>query len=179
MACTGSLGLAIALAFFGVPSAQRLPPAEPPGPHAQPLPSPDFVAAASQSDQFEREEGRLAAMRALDGRVRALASAMVREHARSTRLVQAAARRSGLPSPPPGLDLGQQQEAEALKATTGPAFDHAYVDQQVRAHLRALSLMTSYIQSGPPGPLRQAALQIRPIVSRHLAAFERLQAGLR
>lgn len=174
-----ALGLA-SLAIAGAASAQRLPPAEPPGPHSQPLPTPDFVAAVAQSDQFEVEEGRLASMRALDPRVRQAAAAMVREHGQDARGIGLAARRSGLPPPPPpGLDIGQQQQFEELKATTGPAFDRAYVDQQVRFHLRLLSLMTSYVRNGPPGPLRQAALNMRPAISRHLSTFERLQASSR
>ncbi len=177
---TLTLGLATVVAVAGVAAAQRLPPAEPPGPHAQPLPTADFISTAAQSDQFEIEEGRLASERALDSQVRQAGAAMVREHGRSLRALQSASRRSGLPPPPPvGLDIGEQQQFEGLKATTGPAFDHAYVDQQVRAHLRALSLMTGYIRNGPPGPLHQAALQARTAVSRHLSTFERLQAERR
>lgn len=170
----------LALGLAGGAAAQALPPAEPPGPHAQALPTPDFVAAAAQSDQFETEEGRLASMRSSNPRVRDAGSMMVRDHAQSTRRMQAAARRAGLPAtPPPGLDVGQQQMFERLKATTGPDFDRLYVDQQVHAHEKALTLMTSYVQSARNGPIRQAALQIRPVVSRHLAMFRRMQSDMR
>ena len=167
--------LALGLATTG--HAQPVPPSEPPGPAMQALPTPDFVTAAGQSDQFEIQEGRLASMRSTNPHVREAAAMMVHDHGESTAKMKMAAHRAGLPPmAPPGLDVGQQQMLARLQATTGPAFDHIYVDQQVQVHRKTLALMTSYAQNGQPGPIRHAAMQIKPVVEKHLAMFEHMQS---
>ena len=172
----GALALGLAASAAG---AQPLPPAQPPGLHMQAMATPDFITAAGQSDQFEIQEGQIASRRALTPQVRQAALKMIHDHDESTQKMMAAAHRAGLPPmPPPGLDVAQQQMFERLKVTTGPAFDRLYVDQQVHAHQKALALMTGYVQSGQDGPIRQAAMQIRPVVQRHLAMWERLQSTM-
>ena len=171
---------AVALGLASVAAAQPYPPSEPPGPMVQAPPTPDFVVAAAQSDQFEIQEGRLASMRSMNPRVRQAGALMVREHGQSTAKMKVAARRTGLPPmPPPGLDADQEQMFARLQATTGPAFDRVYVDQQVHAHRKTLAVVTAYVQSGQPGPVRHAAQQIRPVVQQHLAMFERMQTMMR
>ncbi len=146
----------------------------------QTLPTPDFVTAAAQSDQFEIQEGRLASMRSMNGHVREAGAMMVRAHEQSTAKMKTAVHRAGLPPlPPPGLDVGQQQMFARLQATTGPAFDRIYVDQQVHAHQKTLALVTAYAQNGQPGPIRHAAMQIRPVVEQHLAMFEHMEKMMR
>ena len=112
---------ALALSLGSLAQAQPLPPSAPPGPAMQALPTPDFVVAAAQSDQFEIQEGRLASMRSTNPRVRQAGAMMVRDHGESTAKMRMAARRGGLPPmPPPGLDGGQQQMFARLQATTVP-----------------------------------------------------------
>ena len=167
------------VAAGGVVGAQPLPPSEPPGLHAQGLGAPDFLIAETQSDQFEVQEGRLAAERATSPRIRELARTMIRDHGKSARTISAAAHGEDLPTSSPGLDLDQQAMFARLKAAHGPEFDRLYVDQQVRAHEKTLSALSSFAKNGRPGPLRRAAVRIRPVVRRHLALFERLQPTAR
>jgi putative membrane protein len=171
---------ALALGLVSAAQAQPLPPSEPAGPSMQTLPTPDFVVAAAQSDQFEIQEGRLASMRSTNAHVREAGAMMVHDHGASTAKMKMAAHRAGLPPmPPPGLDVGQQQMFARLQATTGPAFDHLYVDQQVQAHRKTLAVVTAYVQGAAPGPIRRAAAQIRPVVEKHLAMFEHMQTMMR
>ena len=179
LAAAGGLAAVGGIVGGGVAAAQPLPPSEPPGLHAQALGAPDFVIAATQADQFERQEGELAATRATDPRIRTLAHSMIGDQGGSTRAIRAAAHAQDLPTSSPGLSLAQQAMLTRLQAAHGPEFDRTYVDQQVRAHEATLSLMTSYAKNGRPGPLRRAAVRIGPIVRRHLARFERLQRALR
>ncbi len=167
--------LAAALGSAGQ-AAETLPSAQPPGPHMQPLATPDFIEKLAQSNQFEAEQDRLASTRSASGRVRHAAIEMMRAQRRDTQRTQLAIHRSGLPTPSsPGLDLGQQQRIDQLKAVHGPAFDRLYLEQQVRAQGQRLDLLAGYIQDGSPGPLRSAAIRLRPAVQHRLSVFERLR----
>ena len=167
-----------AMAAASFASAQAIPPAQPPGPHVQPLATPDLIAAISQADEFEAQEGRLAARHARSDAVRAAARTMVRDHARRVRRLAAAVRRAGLPAPrPPGLGLGQHQALQQLQGLSGVAFDRAYVGAQTRAQARLLAQMRAYEQTGEAGPVRRAVSELTPVVARDLAMFRRLQAS--
>ena len=71
---------AAALALGTVGHAQMIGPSPAGGPRA----TADFVKQAAQSDDFERQEGRLAGRRARDPAVRAFARKMVHDHALTT-----------------------------------------------------------------------------------------------
>ena len=158
--------------------AQAIPPAQPPGPHVQPLATPDVIDAISQAGAFEVQEGRLAARRAQSGAVRAAAQAMVRDHARIAGRLAAAVRREGLPAPrPPGLGLGQHQALQQLQGLSGAAFDRAYVDAQIRLQARLLAQMQAYEQTDEPGPVRRTAHELTPVIARDLAMFRRLHTS--
>jgi predicted outer membrane protein len=42
------------------------------------------------------------------------------------------------------LEPAHEQKLDALKATTNPQFDQAYVEAQYTAHVEAIALMTEY-----------------------------------
>jgi putative membrane protein len=150
--------------------------APPPGASTQALPTPDFLTAAAQSDEFEVKEGRMAEMHGKSAKVREMGAMMVKAHTETTEMVKAAARKAGMPPmAPPGLDAGQQQMIAALAATHGADFDRTYVDQQLKAHHMALGVMSAYAMNGPPGPIRNAAAKIVPVIKSHIVKFQALQ----
>lgn len=141
-------------------------------------PTPRFIHIAAQTDAFERREGRLAQAQAADPRVRDFGAMMVRDHTRTTEALKAAIARAGLPAPPPPqLSPDEQQEIATLAALHGQAFDHAYVEQQIRTHEQALGVMQAYAAGGDNSVIRQAAAQTVPIVARHLHAARALQGA--
>jgi putative membrane protein len=136
---------------------------------AQALPTPAFIKAAAQTDEFERQEGRLAEARAANRKVREFGAMMVSDHTKTTVALKAAIRRAGLPAPqPPPLSDEQQANISTLKGLHGAAFDHAYMDQQVQAHETALGVMQAYAAGGDNRVLRKAASDTVPIVQHHL-----------
>jgi putative membrane protein len=142
---------------------------------AQPLPTPDFITAAAQTDDFERTEGRLAEKMAANVQVRSFGAEMVTAHTKTTAALKAAIAKAGLPPPaPPTLTAEQTQNIATLKALHGAAFDKAYVDQQIEAHKTALGVMQAYASSGENPILRKAAANAVPIVQHHLAMAQAL-----
>jgi putative membrane protein len=173
---------ALALGALTAPVAHAQPgmSGPPPGAMMQALPTPDFLTVAAQSDEFERREGRMATERGVNPHVRQAGAQMVQAHTESTRKMKMAAARAGLPPmPPPALDAEQQQMLDRLQTARGPEFDRMYVHQQIMAHQKALGAMTAYAQGGPPGPVRRAAMEIRPIVQQHLDMFQGMQSMMR
>jgi putative membrane protein len=139
----------------------------------------DFVTKAAQSDEFERQEGRLAEQRTHNPHVRQFAREMVSAHTKTTIGLKAAIRRSGMtPPPPPPLSDAQAQMIGALRGMHGGGFDKTYVDQQVQAHQDTLGVVQGYAQNGHPGPIRKAAQKTAPLVEHHLDMAKMLQSHM-
>jgi putative membrane protein len=175
------IGGSAALALGASALAQPMPSmsAPPPGASTQALPTPDFLTAAAQSDQFEVKEGHMAERHGKSAKVRQMGAMMVRDHTKSTMMIKAAAAKAGMPPmAPPGLDAGQQQMMASLQSAHGRDFDRMYVDQQVKAHTKTLGIMTAYANDGPRGPVRMTAGKIVPVVQMHLDKFQTLQSSM-
>ena len=139
------------------------------------LPTPQFISAAASTDEFERQEGRMAERQAASPQVRAFGQMMVRDHTNTTMALKAAIRRAGLPAPPPPqLTPDQQANLSALRGRHGRDFDRLYMQQQVQAHQQALGVMQAYAAGGDNRVLRGAARDTLPIVRRHLAMAGRI-----
>lgn len=139
----------------------------------------DFITRAAQSDAFERQEGRLAERRAHSPAVRRFAAEMVAAHTQTTADLKMAIRRAHLPPPPPPvLTPEQSQRLADLQGRHGGDFDKTYIEQQVSAHQDALGLMQGYAQSGPPGPVHDAAAKTAPLVQHHLDMAKGLQGHM-
>ncbi len=153
--------------------------------HAQPAmdrATHDFVAAAAQSDDFERVEGRLAETQGKSPDVRKFAAEMVRAHTQTTEGLKAAIRKAGFALPPPPVLSGDQTRMISdLRGRHGGDFDHAYHASQqlcMRARDRRCSSIQGYAQNGHPGPIRDAARQAKPLVQRHIDMIHHVQAHI-
>jgi putative membrane protein len=157
---------------LGLASAARTEPVSPGA-------TTDFITKAAQSDAFERREGRIAERRAQSPAVRRFAAQMVSAHTMTTKGLMSAISRAHLsPPPPPTLNGDQIRLMTDLRGAQGRDFDKTYIDQQVQAHQDALGVMQGYAQSGPPGPVRDAAAKTAPLVQRHLDMAKGLQAHM-
>ena len=177
------LGLAaiVAMSAAGVVHAQDAAP-PPMGPQAMMdmAKSPGaYVTAAGESDKFEITEGKLAETMGSTAKVRAFGRKMVTDHTKSTMQVLAAAKMSGLPKmQPPVLRPDQQDMVAQLKATSGPAFDQMFVQQQMQSHQQALMVQQNYAQHGTDRDLKMAAMKIVPVVEHHIAMLQSMNSGM-
>ncbi|HXU99825.1 MAG TPA: DUF4142 domain-containing protein [Caulobacteraceae bacterium] len=132
------------------------------------LATPDFITAAAQTDEYERQAGRLASRKGHAPKVRSFGEMMVRDHTATTAALKAAIRRGGLPQPPPpSLSADQQQMVNQLTSAKAD-FDASYAAQQVQAHQKALAVMRAYAAGGSNASLRAAAAKTAPLVEHHL-----------
>lgn len=141
------------------------------------LPTPDYITAAGQSDQFEIQEGQLAASRSQNPKVRDFGQMMVKDHTMTTQNLMAAIQKAGMtPPPPPPLRPDQQQMMTQLQGATGADFDKMYVSQQIQSHQEALQVHSGYAAGGTTPALKAVAKQTVPIVQHHLDMATRMQS---
>ncbi len=173
---------AVLMLTSGAALAQTMPSPPPMGPKAMAdmAKSPGaYVTAAGESDKFEITEGKLAETMATDPKIKAFGQKMVADHTKSTMEVLRAAKMSGLPKmQPPVLRPDQQDMVAQLKATSGPAFDHMYLQQQMQSHQAALMVQQNYAEHGTDKELRMAAMKIVPVVKEHISMLQSMNSGM-
>ncbi len=143
-----------------------------------PPPANDFAMMSAQSDAYEIQAGRDAAVQGVDPRIRSFGEQMVADHTRSSEALRQAAVASGLPPPPDAMGPDQARMLSALQSLRGPDFDRAYAKQQALAHHQALAVQQSYAAAGGDPNLRRAAQQAVPMIQQHLQMAEQLRSAL-
>ena len=153
-------------------TAMKMAPAD-----AMAVTTPDFVKMAAQSDEFEIKAGRLAE-KIGSPELRKFGMLMVRDHTKTTEGLHDALKKAGMAvPPPPAMTAEQQAMASKLAGLSGKAFDHAYLEQAVASHKKALALHEAYDKSGNSAPIVAASKEATPIVRAHLQMAERMAAG--
>lgn len=128
-----------------------------------------YVTQASANDMYEIEAARIAADKAQNGDVKALARMIEADHRKSTAELTRAAREAQ-----PALNLStemtakQQADVAALRQASGAAFDQLYLQQQVAAHTEGLKLVRDYAANGSVAALKQHASTVSGPISMHL-----------
>ena len=164
----GALAVAAIICMTGGLRAQtRIPP-----------PPQDFMMSASQSDAYEVDAGRTAAVQSRDERVRAFAQEMILDHSRTSEELRQAAMTSGLPLTEPGLSSDQAKLLSSLQSLRGQEFDRAYARQQTLAHAQAVAVAESFAAAGLDPNLRKAATSALPMIRDHLKKARELEEKL-
>ena len=172
-----ALSGAISFALAAGASAQGMAMAPPDA--AGPMMGSQFITAASQSDEFERTEGKMAETMGASPAVRHFGAKMVSAHTRTTVDLHAAIRQAGMAvPPPPPMRPDQMQMISELSAMSGRQFDRAYLDQQLQAHEQTLELMNAYASTGEVPSLKAAAQMTVPIVQSHIDMVKQIESSM-
>ena len=134
-----------------------------------------FVAAATTSDMYEVEAGKIAEERTQDPQIKAFAEKMVKAHTESTDKLKSllVAMKSDI-VPPAKLDDRRESMIDELRGAKDADFDARYLTQQVDAHKEALILMHGYTKDGDVPSITRFAAKMAPLVQSHLAIAEHL-----
>ncbi|MET9378631.1 DUF4142 domain-containing protein [Streptomyces sp. NPDC003035] len=127
-----------------------------------------FMRAAHQGNLAEIAAGQDAQKNATTACVKAVGSALVRDHGKLDADVKALARKLGvsLPGAPAPED---RQKLAALKTKAGtPAYDAGWLAEQDAAHEKTLVLIDQEIAAGENAQVVAAAKSARPVVAMHL-----------
>ncbi|MCC6469573.1 MAG: DUF4142 domain-containing protein [Alphaproteobacteria bacterium] len=156
----------------------------PPGPAASPPPSPqestvlavadaNFVKQALRDGLAEVELGRLAAEKASNPAVREFAQHMVADHSKANGELAELAQQMNL-QPAPAANPEQAKLREQLEQLTGDAFDRAYMESQVKEHLKAVQLFERHSSAGGDKNIRAFAAAKLPVLQQHLEQAKRV-----
>ena len=126
----------------------------------------NFVKKAAETNLAEIDMAKLAADHAQSDQVKQFADRMVRDHTQANDELSQAAQKSGatVPSEP---NAKQKAEADKLAKLNGAAFDHAYMQAQVKGHHEAMALLSGYAKTGKDADLKAWAQKTLPTVKDH------------
>jgi putative membrane protein len=170
-------GVALAFLPMAACTSNDVSPTAATAPPAMPAVNPvdqQFAMQAAGSDQFEIQSSQAALQMARSPRVRQFAQHMIDEHTQTTQQLTRIATGKGM-TLQPTLDPQQQQMLTELQGMRrGPAFDRAYLHDQVAGHTMAVTLFQNEIANGQDADIKGFAQQTLPIIQSHLRDARRL-----
>ena len=140
--------------------------------------SPDhtFYQKAAAGGMAEVEAGKLAQDKASSDAVKKFGAMMVKDHTAANDKLKSIAADKGIILPTT-LDPKHQAMKQQLQAQSGPAFDHAYVQGQIRDHQDTIALMEKEAASGKDPQAKAFATQTLPTVKAHLDMLQKMPAA--
>lgn len=127
-----------------------------------------FLQAITGSNLFEIQSSQVALNRSTTPALKAYAQHLIDDHTAAQAQVATLAAARGVPLPkvlPPELLL----KVNTLSTLSGPAFDTAYLQEQVLAHQFTLSLLQNEQTAGKDAAVVALAAQKVPVIREHLA----------
>lgn len=142
----------------------------------------NIAALLDEANQADSAAGALAVKKASSAEVKRFAREMMGEHHALRLEGQQVAKKVGItpaaPANDPVAPLAQQEMSVLESTPAGPAFDRAYIDQEVAAH-RAVKDLLGKAEGAAQNPELKAAIgKATPIIERHLSEAEQLQQKL-
>jgi putative membrane protein len=136
-----------------------------------------FMKTLAQGGMAEVAAGKLAGEKASDPAVKQFGEQMVKDHTQNDEQLRTLAKSSGV-SLPTKTDQQLSAAQSKLESASGPAFDAAYIREQVQDHQKTVQLLEHEIQNGNDPAVRQFAQKTLPVVSHHLAMAKELESKL-
>lgn len=155
------------------PSTAAAGPATPAG-----LSTDEFLAKLVPGNKFEIDSSKLALGKTKSETVRAFATEMVKDHSDAAVKLKKVLSDARLKAPSDALDGKHQALYDDLKKKTDVAFDQAYVDAQLRAHVDTVAMVEVYAADGDNLRLKAFANEVLPTLKGHLDHATKLQATL-
>ena len=136
-----------------------------------------FIKEAGTGGFMEVRLANIALKNAADPKVKAFARQMVTDHGNINRELVAIARKGGLILPTAVIPE-KQADLDMLKRLSGAAFDKQFMDMMVNDHRKTLELYKSGQQTDKEVVVEFAQKTI-PVIERHFAMAQEIQAGLK
>lgn len=130
-----------------------------------------WMVAAHQSNLAEIAAGEAAQAQATTDAVRELGAMFIEMHTALDADLTAAATELGVDLPDAPTPE-QEAQLAAVEAQTGPAFDTAWLAQQLAAHQANLQMTQAEIEDGSDPTVIALATASTPVVQQHIAALQ-------
>lgn len=142
-----------------------------------------IAAIVIAANQVDIDAGQLAESRAGNPQVKAFAKQMVTDHTGVNKQAKDLIEKLGVkPEDNPtaeSLKKGGEENLKQLKQLKGPAFDKAYIDQEVKYHQQVIDAMDkALIPNAKNQELKALLVKARPTFVAHLEHAKQIQASL-
>ena len=154
-----------------------------PAASAQDINDAQIASIVVTANQVDIDAGTLAASKAANADVRQFGERMAVDHSGVNKAAVELATRLGVtPEDNPtsrALKSAGEKNIAALKALTGPAFDKAYVDNEVVYHQQVIDALDTVLIPGASNEeLKALLVKVRPAFVAHLEHAKHQQAAL-
>ncbi|WP_109109016.1 DUF4142 domain-containing protein [Azospirillum sp. TSO35-2] len=136
-----------------------------------------FADTAAISDMFEIQAGKLAQDQAKDKGVKQFGGHMVADHNKTADAMKALAKQKSMDLPTK-LDSEHTQKLDQLRGLKGDEFDSAYLQGQIDAHQKAVTLFRDQAKNGKDADLKRFADQTLPTLEQHLRQVRDLRPNV-
>lgn len=126
-----------------------------------------FANDAAKGSMMEVMLGNMAAGKATNAKVKALADMMVRDHTAAGDELKSWATGAGF-TLPAAVDDNQKKQHDDLQAKSGAEFDRSYADMMVQHHTQSIEKFKQQLSGGSDAPLKSFAEKTLPTLERHL-----------
>jgi putative membrane protein len=131
-----------------------------------------FVQMAANSDMLEIQSSELALKNIQDKAIQEFAKHMVEDHQKSAERLKSVAQGKNIPTT---LDSDHAKILEQLQRASGKEFALQYVQMQLAAHQKAVTLFENYAANGDDPKLKEFAQQTAPSLREHLRTVEKIR----
>ena len=142
----------------------------------------DVISVLDSLDAAEIAAAKLAQEKATAPEVQAFAGRVLNEHRQlgeaNGRLATQLAVRPQPPALASRLTETHEQAMQALRATSGPAFDRAYVEHEINQHIMALNFIEAAAEAESNPILKQELVRTGPDLLSHISAARALERHL-
>jgi putative membrane protein len=143
-----------------------------------PVSTDQFLMQAAAGNQFEIDSSKLAISKTKSEQVKAFANQMVTDHGQAAGKMKQAVTDAKAKAPADKLDAKHQAIVDDLKKRDSTAFDKAYVDAQMQAHVETVALFESYAKRGDNARIKAFATEMLPTLRTHLDHVKKLKSSM-
>lgn len=138
----------------------------------------DFIKRTVDATRFEIRSSQLALQKSQNEMVKEFARAMIIDHSRAGRLLEALINETEQPLLLP-IPTSPEHEAvmAQLEQVSSPEFDALYIKAQVKAHQEAVALFGAYASTGASPEFQTFAQDTLPTLEIHLRHIEAIAAA--
>jgi putative membrane protein len=137
-----------------------------------------FITDAAESDITEITMAKLAMKNSQNADVKKYAQMMVNDHTKSTTELKPIAQKHGVTPPSAPMVETHKQMAAALEKLSGPAFDNAYLDSNVKAHKETIDKLGSDMGKVTDADLKAFGQKMMPVIKHHYEMAVEMQGKM-
>ncbi len=138
---------------------------------------PAFAQKVAMVDLLEIQLGQVAQTNAALPSVKKFGAYMTASHTQINGWLTKVAAECNIPLPTQ-LDAPSQATLKKLSALKGSAFDKTYIPAMVAGHTQVLAMVKTFAATCPNPTMKAFAQKITPIIAKHLAAAQKVQAQM-